>query len=101
MFGHIGFAKIKATLEVTTGIKIQPREMEDGRIMALVRPFTDTLGGGDLVMIDTATYVENTQPTKDNPGMTGPAQSPATIIPVSTEPGTPSPGGRFSFVYPI
>ncbi len=80
---------------------MQPRELEDGRVMALIRPFTDTSGGGDLIVIDTPTYVENTQPTKDNVGMTGPAQIAATINQVSTEAGVPSPGGRFSSVYPI
>jgi len=80
---------------------LQPREMEDGRIMVLVRPFTDTLGGGDLIMIDTLTYLENTQATKDNPGMAGPAQERATIVDVSTEVGVTSKGGRYSFVYPI
>ena len=53
---------------------LQPREMEDGRIMAIVRPFTDTLGGGDLIIIDTPIYLENTQATRDNVGMAGPAQ---------------------------
>ena len=28
---------------------LQPRELEDGRIMALIRPFTDTSGGGDIL----------------------------------------------------
>lgn len=80
---------------------LQPRELEDGRIMALVRPFTDTSGGGDIYVIDTPVYLEIDQPTKDNPGMTGPAQQRATVVNVSTEPGAPSPGGRFSSVYPI
>ena len=80
---------------------LQPRELEDGRIMSIVRPFTDTAGGGDIIVIDTPTYLENTQPTKDNPGMTGPAQQRATIVDVSTDPAVPSPGGRYSFVYPI
>ena len=80
---------------------LQPREMEDGRVMALVRPFTDTSGGGDLILIDTPTYLENTQPTKDNQGMTGPAQERATIVDVTTVPGEPSLGGRYAFVYPI
>ena len=80
---------------------VQPRELEDGRIMALVRPFTDTSGGGDIFVIDTPVYLENTQPTKDNAGMTGPAQQRATIVNVTTEAGVPSPGGRYSSVYPI
>ena len=86
-----------ATIQFT-----QPREVGDGRVMALVRPFTDTQGGGELVLIDTPQYVENTQPTKDNIGvLTGPAQEDATINDVVTEPGRPSPGGRYASVFPI
>ena len=80
---------------------MQPRELEDGRVMSLIRPFTDTEGGGDLIVIDTPTYLENTQPTAANPGMTGPAQSDATVINVSTEADEVSLGGRFSSVYPV
>ena len=80
---------------------MQPRELEDGRIMALVRPFTDTAGGGDIFVIDTPVYLENTQPNRDNPGMPGPAQAPATIVDVSTLAGVPSPGGRYAAVFPI
>jgi hypothetical protein len=80
---------------------LQPREMEDGRIMAVVRPFTATSGGGDLITIDTQVYLENTQATKDNAGMTGPAQAQATIVDVSTQAGTPSQGGRYAFFFPI
>ena len=80
----------------------QPREVEDGRIMTLVRPFTATEGGGDLFVIDTPQYVENTQPLKDNIGvLNGPAQEPATTQDVSTLAGVPSEGGRYSSVYPI
>ena len=80
----------------------QPREVEDGRVMVLARPFTDTEGGGELVFIDTVQYLENTQPTKDNIGvLNGPAQADATVNDVSTEPGVPSTGGRYFSVYPI
>jgi len=81
---------------------MQPRELEDGRIMALIRPFTDTESGGELVVIDTPQYLEIAQPTKDNIGiLTGPAQEDATINVVSTEAGSPSVGGRYASVYPI
>jgi len=81
---------------------MQPRELEDGRTMALIRPFTDTEGGGELIAIDTQQYLENTQPTAPNIGiLNGPAQEDATINQVSTEPGVPSPGGRYASVYPI
>ncbi len=79
----------------------QPRELEDGRIMALIRPFTGSNGGGDIITIDTPTYLENTQPTKDNLGMAGPAQARATTVNVNTIPGEISPGGRYNSVYPI
>ena len=88
----------------TNGQTIQflsPRQMEDGRIMTVIRPFTDTAGGGDLIFIDTPRFLEINQPTVDNAGMTGPAQEAATIINVSTAPDEPSPGGRFSYVYPL
>ena len=81
---------------------LQPRETEDGRVMVVARPFTDTEGGGELIIIDTPNYVENTQPTKDSIGvLTGPAQEDATVNEVVTEPGVPSPGGRFYSAYPI
>ncbi len=80
---------------------MQPREIEDGRIMALIRPFTDSTGGGDIITIDTPVYLENTQPTRDNPGMTGPAQARATTVNITTVPGEISQGGRYSSVYPI
>jgi len=81
---------------------MQPRELEDGRTMVLIRPFTDTEGGGELIAIDTQQYVENTQPTAPNIGiLDGPAQEDATINQVSTEPGVPSLGGRYASVYPI
>ena len=81
---------------------MQPRQAEDGRVIVLARPFTDTEGGGDLIFIDTPQYLEITQPTKENIGvLTGPAQEDATINDVSTAPGAPSPGGRYFSVYPI
>ena len=80
----------------------QPRELEDGRVMSLIRPFTDTEGGGELVAIDVAQYLEQTQPTAPNIGiLSGPAQEDATVNEISTEAGVPSPGGRYASVYPI
>ncbi len=81
---------------------MQPRQVEDGRVMVVARPFTGTEGGGELLFVDTPQYLENTQPTKDNIGvLNGPAQEDATVNDVSTVPGSPSPGGRYFSVYPI
>ena len=82
---------------------VKTHEMQDGRILALVRPYSyasvnDT--GGNLIIIDTADYVENTQPALAGSAMAGPAQSLATSNPVLTVPG-PSPGGRFFSGFPL
>src|SRR6185437_9237234 len=64
--GPNGTASANATVEF-----VKSHEMQDGRILALIRPFQGAkspaapLGddfGGDLVIIDTKDYVENTQP---------------------------------------
>jgi len=81
---------------------MQPRQAEDGRVFSLIRPFGDTEGGGEVIAIDTPQYVENTQPLAINIGiLNGPAQEDATINEVLTQPGVPSPGGRYYSAYPI
>lgn len=88
----------------TDGATVQfldPRPLPDGRVLALVRPFAGTELGGDLLAIDVANYVNDTQATRPNLGvLTGPAQVPVTANVVTTIPG-PSPGGRFSAAYPL
>jgi Hydrazine synthase alpha subunit middle domain len=79
---------------------VDAREMSNGKILTMVRPFTGTEFGGDLYIIDTANYVENNQPTLANQGMTGPAQTKALQNDIRTVPG-PSPGGRFNSAFPL
>jgi hypothetical protein len=80
---------------------LQPREMPEGGLVAIIRPFTVDNFGGDIITIDTPNYIENTQPTVTNQGvLSGPAQAPAVINDVRTD-GTISPGGVFSDVYPL
>ena len=79
---------------------VHPRQMQDGRILAIMRQFTGVDDGGDLMIIDGAHYVENAQPLLANAALTGPAQVPATPNNVVTLPG-PSPGGRFISAYPL
>ena len=83
----------------------RPREMEDGRILTLVRPFydTDTDFGGDLVLINAAAFVEHNQPLAALPPGASPsipAQSRATPNQVSLVEG-PSVGGRFRSAFPL
>ena len=87
----------------TAGSTIQfmrPIEMPDGQMLSLLLPFDGTDGGGAMALIDTSTYVDNTQPTWDNSGLTGPAQQTATVHDVTTD-GTPSLGGRLSSAFPL
>jgi len=47
---------------------VKPKEMQDGRILTLVRPYTDIDFGGDLVIINGKQFVENTQPLLSDAG---------------------------------
>jgi hypothetical protein len=79
---------------------VKPKEMQDGRILTLVRPYTDVDFGGDLVMINGNQFVENSQPLLSDAGLPGPAQTRATENDVRDVPG-PSPGGRFNSAFPL
>jgi Tol biopolymer transport system component len=79
---------------------VSPRAMPDSRTLAIIRPFTGTQEGGDLVLIDTNTYVDNTQPVMASAGLAGPAQTRALPTDVRTNPG-PSPGGRYRSAAPL
>jgi hypothetical protein len=79
---------------------LAPRPAEDGRIVALLRPFSGTESGGDPVAVDTAAFVEIGQPTLPNAGLPGPAQQRLAVNDVRTDPGL-SPGGRYGSVFPL
>ena len=80
---------------------MEPQLLPDGTVVSLLKPFTGPTTGGALVDIDVATYIENTQPNVDNTGMSGPAQTPATINDVLAAADQISPGGRYRSVYPL
>lgn len=87
-----------ATIQFT-----QAQEMEDGRIIAIARPYTNTFDGGDIVIIDAQNFANNFQAVPAMASMPGPAQRSATINPVSTEPSNTelSLGGRYRSVFPL
>jgi len=78
----------------------QPEEMQDGRIMVITRPYSGTYGGGNIVIIDTVNFVNNTQPVFTMTGIPGQAQSSATINEVSSA-NELSLAGRYSAAYPL
>ena len=76
------------------------REMIDGNVMVILRPFDQPELGGDIAIIDVLTYVENAQAVATSAGMPGPAQISATPNQVRTD-NLPSQGGRFSSAFPL
>src|SRR3984885_5636983 len=91
---------------------VKAREMPNGKLLALVRPFTNADYGGNLMIIDVKNYVENNQAfpdSADNIGYstTAFAETAATLNAVLTAVDTSknipviSPGGRFSSAFPL
>lgn len=80
---------------------LQPRELANGNLLALLLPFTGSYRGGELISLDTGNYIDNTEATADNQGMlTGPAQSSLLVNDVRTD-NSISPGGRFRAAWPL
>ena len=79
---------------------LQPREMSDNNIMAVIQPFTGTFNGGDIIKINTNDYADNTQGTWVQQGiLTGPAQ---TVLTQNVNSGNGlSSGGRFGSIYAL
>ncbi len=79
----------------------QARELPDGELMTLLKPFTGAFQGGDIIKIDTANYVDRNQTTAPNQGiLTGPAQKSIAFTEIRSD-NLPSPGGRFNSFYPF
>jgi hypothetical protein len=85
---------------------VQARAMQDGRVVAIVRPFTAADFGGNIEIIDVAGHVENDQAAPDSgfPSATV-AEEAATQNDVRTQSvnglAVPSPGGRFNSVFAL
>jgi Hydrazine synthase alpha subunit middle domain/WD40-like Beta Propeller Repeat len=96
-----GGAPTVAAVPGTAAVQfLQPRPAEDGRVVALIKPFQGSEQGGDVVTIDSAAFVEIEQANLDNLGLPGPAQLRLSVSDVRTDPGL-SPGGRYSSVFPL
>ena len=79
---------------------LNARELANGTLVALVRPFLGTQLGGDIVQINAAGFVEIHQPATPG-GAAGTAQTSATTLGVTTDANMPSLGGRFASVFPL
>ncbi|HWJ34380.1 MAG TPA: hypothetical protein VNR70_03895 [Steroidobacteraceae bacterium] len=79
---------------------LNARQLANGKLIAVARPFLGTQLGGDIVQIDAGGFVEITQPATPT-GAAGTAQTSATTMGVTTDANKPSLGGRFASVYPL
>jgi hypothetical protein len=84
---------------------LNARERADGKLVVIDRPLQNTQLGGDILLLDTANYVDihqassSTSPAAVNPAVTGQVQ--ATDLGVTTDASMPSLGGRFYSAYPL
>ncbi len=76
------------------------REMENGDLLAIARPFTGTFDGGDLWIIDADRFADNDRAVWRFNGMPGPAQVAATVNDIATD-GSISRDGRYSSAFPL
>ncbi len=80
---------------------LDPRELNDGRVLTMLKPFNGSGGGGAPVAINIADYADINQPTVPNLGMlAGPGQVLAINQDVRTDDSI-SPAGRYRSVYPL
>jgi len=80
---------------------LSPRQLEDGRVLAMLKPFEGSKGSGAPTLIDIANYADNTQPVWPQQGvLSGTAQTSAVDLDVRTD-GSISPNGRFRSIYPL
>jgi len=79
---------------------LNARQLPNGNLVAIVRPFLGTQLGGDIVEINAQGFVEIHQPSTPG-GTPGTAQTSATNLGVTTDANMPSMGGRFASVYPL
>jgi hypothetical protein len=91
---------------------VRPRELPNGKVLALARPFTQADFGGSLLIVDVQHYVENNQAFPDTANNAGYSTSAfaeaaatqnAVLTAVDTTKTIPvvSPGGRFSSAFPL
>jgi hypothetical protein len=79
---------------------LNARELANGTLVALVRPFLGTQVGGDIVQINAEGFVEIHQAATPG-GAAGTAQTSLTNLGVTTDANMPSLGGRFASVFPL
>lgn len=78
----------------------QPRELPDGRLTSIAKPFNSSTLGGDIVVIDTTVHADYAQANWLNIGAPGPGHQSLTDTDIRTD-GALSRGGQFGSVYAL
>ncbi len=79
---------------------LNARELANGALVAIVRPFLGTQLGGDIVTINAQGFVEIHQPRRPA-APPAPHRSAPPPSGVTTDANMPSLGGRFASVFPL
>lgn len=98
---YYGYHNQDTGTDDSEAVLYQPRELPDGRILAILQPRSSVHLGGDIVAIDGENFVEIDQPTRANFSATGSAQTSLATGNVDTEGVLTSFGGYFSSAYPL
>ncbi len=78
------------------------REMVNGDLMVIAKPFDGTFDGGDIVIIDADRFADIAKPIWSMTGLPPPAQIPATVSNVNNAGnGSISINGRYSSAFPL
>ncbi len=77
-----------------------PQPMPDGRLLVMLKQREAGHWGGEPVAIDTANFIDLSQPVPANAGDEGPAQESLAALPVLID-GGPSPHGYFNSATPL
>lgn len=98
---HYGFHSQNTGTNDSEAVFYKPFELQNGRIMAILRPRATLNLGGDVIAIDGANYVDIDQPTDANRGASGPGQISLIGRDLNTDGLAPSLGGHFNSAYPL
>jgi len=80
---------------------LDPRELSDGRLLSMLKPFNGSAGGGAPVEINIADYTDINQSTVPNLGVLGGTGQVFAINQDVRTDGSISPAGRYRSVYPL
>ena len=79
---------------------IDTHELPDGRLLALLKPFTGTQLGGELVFIDSENFSDISQ-IRTTSTQSSPSSTQTAATPLITTSSSPSPDGRFLNAVPL